>query len=583
MATPLNFDPAAIDRMTPEEYTAFITRLAAEMPRDMVQEARRVELRKIAAAGDKLENFLAFYELVHGSDMVKHNLEALTLEFEAFDRGVIFLWLGFRGCRKTSTQYTLAAFLHGHHPDQTGMITGANDSNSKLIAKSIAQIIENHPEFKACFPNIVVDKERGWGAEGYWVRDNSMTREEWAAKMAKVNDPSLIGGGYKSSEINGKHPSLYLFCDDLHDIDSSSSVTEREYIKQVFFAQILKTAIRENDKLKTRVALTGVPFAQDDTYAILQQTGDAMYLLLPVMRKAAEGAPGAVFIDGVNPQTGVEYDDIKGWWYLTWGDNFGVKSILSERAKGKAAFWQMLMLDIKQAKTAGLVYYLFDHSRVSYDWLTKGGADPTNVVKDTEVGGNRRSNFALCYLAKNPNGGLVVVDGVLKQCGIVEAKDEIKRAQTLFPHWQTTGVENVGGGAVFLQYLRTDPKVRVVDSNLTFTGKGKVRAKADRINIELSPWVESGIITFSDADTPYLRALKRLFDKFFDLDPNDEAWDAGDALYHAAKLYPEVLRVPDNGSSMNPQEMMQNTRRGLSHPMAFTGGIQHLGDMQYGR
>jgi hypothetical protein len=579
----LPFDLEAIEKMNPVEYTEFITRLAQEMPAELVTEVRRGELRKIAAAGDGRDNFLAFYELVHGSDMVKHNLEAITLQFEAFERGVIFLWLGFRGCRKTSTQYTLAAFLHGHHPDGTGMITGANDSNAKLIAKSIAQIIENHPEFKACFPNIVVDKDRGWGAEGYWVRDNSMSREEWAAKMAKVNDPSLIGGGYKSSEINGKHPSLYLFCDDLHDIDSSSSVTEREYIKSVFFAQILKTAIRENDRLKTRVALTGVPFADDDTYAILQQTGDAIYYLLPVMRRAAEGAPGAVYIDGLNPVTGVEYEDIKGWWYLTWPDNFGVKSILSERAKGKSAFWQMLMLDIKQAKSAGLIYYLYDHSKVSYNWLTKGGADPTNVVKDKEVGGNKRSNFALCFLALNPMGKLVVVDGVLKQCGIVEAKDEIKRAQTMFPRWQVTGVENVGGGAVFLQYLRTDPKVRVVDSNLTFTGKGKVKAKADRINLELSPWVEAGFITFSDADTPYLRALKRLFDKFFDLSPEDEAWDAGDALYHAAKLYPEVLRVPNNSGTLNPTEQMQNARRGLAHPMAFTGGLQHLGDFEHGR
>jgi hypothetical protein len=122
-----------------------------------------------------------------------------------------------------------------------------------------------------------------------------------------------------------------------------------------------------------------------------------------------------------------------------------------------------------------------------------------------------------------------------------------------------------------------------VDSNLSFTGKGKVRAKADRINLELSPWVEAGMITFSDADTPYLRALKRLFDKFFDLDPADEAWDAGDALYHAAKLYPDILRVPDHGNSMNPQEMMQNTRRGLSHPMTFAGGLNQGDFRSYGR
>jgi hypothetical protein len=574
--TDQTFDLEAIERMTPDEYADFVIKLAQSLPPEAVDTGHRENLRKIAAEADGLDNFLAFYELVHGSEMVMHNLEAIRLEFEAWERGQIFLWFGFRGCRKTSTQFTLAAFLHGHHPDGTGMITGANDANAKLIAKSVAQIIEYHPEFKAVFPHIAIDKDRGWGAEGYWVRDSRMTREEWVAKMAKVNDPSFIGGGYKSSEINGKHPSLYLFADDLHDIDSSSSVTEREYIKNVFFTQILKTAIRENDKLKTRVSLTGVPFAKDDTYAVLKQSGDCQFIEVPVMRKAAANAEGAVYIDGVNPKTGAVYEDLVGWWYLTWADNFGVKSIVSERAKGKSAFWQMLMLDIETAKTAGFVYYLHDHSKVRFDWIMAGGADPTNVVKDKEVGGNKRSNFALCYLAKLPTNTLLVVDGFLKQCGIVEAKDAIKQAQTMFPRWKNTAVENVGGGAVFIQYLRTDPTVRVVDSNLTMTGKGKVKNKADRINLELSPWVESGIIQISDGDSPYLKALRRLFDNFFDLDPNDEAWDAGDALYHAVKLFPEVLRVP-NHESLAPSAMAQEQRRGLYHPFA------HVGDSTYGR
>jgi hypothetical protein len=301
-----------------------------------------------------------------------------------------------------------------------------------------------------------------------------------------------------------------------------------------------------------------------------------VYAELPVMRKAAENAPAAVYIDGVNTRTGAVYEDIRGWWYLTWADNWGVSSIISERAKGKAAFWQMMMLDIKQAKTAGFAYYLYPRANIRFDWITKGGADPTNVVKDTEVGGNKRSNFALCYLAKLPNNTLLVIDGFLKQCGIVEAKEAILQAQSMFPRWGTTGVENVGGGAVFIQYLRTDSRVKVIDSGLTFTGQGKVKNKADRINIELSPWVESGIIQISDGDSPYLNALRKLFDNFFDLDPNDEAWDAGDALYHAAKQFPEVLRTPGN-ESMNPDEQKKDARRGLFHPFA------HLGENIYDR
>jgi hypothetical protein len=440
----------------------------------------------------------------------------------------------------------------------------ASDPNAKLIAKNISQIVENHAEFKAVFPHIIPYKERGWGAEGYWVRDTRVSIEDWTAGQAKMIDPSFVGGGYKSAEINGKHPTLLMIVDDLHDIDTSASVTERDYIKQVFFYQILPTAIQEKDKLKTWVVMTGVPFAKDDTYGVLKDTGQCVFVKVPCMKKVAEGTTGAVYMDGVNVEKGVTYEDIVGWWVLTWPEEFGVQSIITNRSYGKAAFWQMYMMDIETAKTAGLRWYSYDEDP-GFDLPMVGGADPTNVVKDTEVGGNKRSNFALCDLGVLPRGGAVVVDGVLKQCGIVEAKNEIKQRQTIYTNWSTTGVENVGGGAVFIQYLRTDSSVRVVDSGLTWQGKGRMKNKADRINLELSPWLENAVIRISRKRSPYLDALRHLCDNFFDLSPDDPAWDAGDALYHAAKLISRVLHEPAR-DSIAPGSM--NQRGSLWHPLA---------------
>ena len=557
------FDIEAIQKMTPEQYAEFIIRLARELPTDVVAEQRRQALREIAADADGCENFLAYYELIHGNRVENH--EPVRELFDAHAQGRIFLELGFRGSHKTTTNdITLASFLHGHHPAGTGVITGANDPNSKLIAKSIAQIIESHPEFKSTFPHVIVDKEKGWGAEGYWVRDARMSREEWTAQQAKVNDPSFVGGGYKSSEINGKHPSLYLMVDDLHDIDSSASVTEREYIKTVFFTQILPTVIRIDNKLSTWVVITGVPFSKDDAYHVLRDGGGCVFAHVPVMKRAAEGT--GVFLDGYNSENGVTYDDIIGWWNLTWPENFNPETILFWRSKGKAMFWQMFMLDIEIAKTAGLRYYSYD-ADVGFDLVMVGGADPTNVVRDTDVGGKKRSSFALCCLGKLPRGGAVVADGVLKQCGIVDAKEAIKQAQTIYPHWRNTGVENVGGGAVFIQYLRTDAAVRVVDSGLTWKAGGRMKSKPDRINLELSPWLENGVIRISSKSSPYLDALRRGLENFFDLSPDDEAWDALDALYHAAKLIPEILHQP-TPADLNPQVMAMNGRGGLWHPLA---------------
>ena len=572
------FDISAVQRMTPEQYTEFIARLARELPTDLLIEERKKALRVIAAETDGYENFLAYYELIHGKALVEHDLEPVAKAFDAHAAGEMFEWLGFRGCRKTTTIHiTLYSFLHGHHPEGTGVITGANDPNAKLIAKSISQIIENHPEFKLVFPYVTIDKDMGWGAEGYWIRRThkvvdgqlkEISRGEWTAQQAKVNDPSFVGGGYKSSEINGKHPTLYLGVDDLHDIDSSSSATERENIKTVFIMQILPTLVSEGGKLLAWVNITGVPFSKDDTYAVLRNSGGVVFVATPVMKRAAEGE--GTYIDGVNKKTGVVYDDIVGWWHLTWPENFTVDVIISWRSKGKSSFWQMFMLDIEIAKTAGLRYYLYPADKIGFDLPTGGGADPTSIDPDYEVGGKKRSSFALSYLCKLIDGRLALKGGVLKPMGIQAAREAILRAQAMFLNWITTAVENVGPGKMFMQFLRLDPKVRFRDSNIA-DPQGIIKDKLARFEGQVGPWLDAGILLISDDENDdYCMAVRGLCDDFFDIDPNrsDERLDAGDGLYQALKLFPEVLRnyVVTNTS---PQAMAVNGGRGsLWHPLS---------------
>jgi len=552
----------------------------AQMPEEEWQAQRKAALRLVAASTWKLEGFEAYYELIHGNKLTKHNYKAAEELYRAHDEGRIFLYLGSRKFRKTTTfDITFASFLIGHFPSETSIITGASDPNAKLIAKSIAQIIENHPEYKAVFPNVIPYKERGWGAEGYWVRQThklsgdkyvSVSIEEWTRQQAKINDPTFVGGGYKSAEINGKHPTLLMVVDDLHDIDTSASVTERDYIKKVFFYQILPTAIQEDDKLKTWVVMTGVPFSKDDTYGILQDTGQCVFMCVPCMKKAPDEAEGAVYIDGVNREKGVTYEDIMGWWHLTWPEEFGTQSIITNRSYGKAAFWQMYMMDIETAKTAGLRYYLYDHTKVGFNLPTGGGADPTTIDPDRDVGGQKRSSFALAYLCKMPNGTLVLKGGVLKPMGIEKAKEAILQAQQMFSGWITTAVEGVGVGKMFQQYLRLDNRVRFRDSNIA-NPQGKIRDKKARFEYEIAPWLENAALLISDEENDYCKAIRSLCDNFFEIEGNkpDERLDAGDGLYHAAKLFPEVFRSYAV-ESLNPQAVIFGVRdRGsLAHPLA---------------
>jgi hypothetical protein len=230
----------------------------------------------------------------------------------------------------------------------------------------------------------------------------------------------------------------------------------------------------------------------------------------------------------------------------------------------------MYMIDIDIAKSAGLTYYLYPHQEIGFDLPTAGGADPTSTDPDFEVGGNKRSSFALAYLCKLIRGGLVLKDGYLKPVGFMGAKDAMLQAQSMFKNWKTCGVEDVGVGKAFQQFLRLFPGVQWVSSNI-IDPKGMIRDKRTRIEAELSPWLENGIIKISDEQTKYNMAIRYGLDNFFDLDfkKPHESIDALDGLYHAAKRFPEVLRESIS-DDISPQGL--NERGGLWHPLY---GVKH--------
>jgi len=81
--------------------------------------------------------------------------------------------------------------------------------------------------------------------------------------------------------------------------------------------------------------------------------------------------------------------------------------------------------------------------------------------------------------------------------------------------------------------------------------------------------LENAVILISDEENEYNMALRFLCDNFFDIDwsRSNEAIDAGDALYHAAKAFPDVLRHSVQQGNISPAAMMNN-RGGLWHPLS---------------
>ncbi len=510
-------------------------------------------------ADDSPESFFAFCELLDGSPPPPHVQAWIRQYFADHEAGTGTVNLASRGFRKTTYGMKFIAYRVGREPHKTNVAIGAQDDSPEKIMNSASVIIESHPEWKRCFPHVVPDRTRGWSVEGYYVKDTSMPYESWVKKQVSVIDPTLVGGGYNSKRINGKHPTGVLYIDDIHDINNNSDLQRKDVVKKLTTV-ILKTVIRVNDKLSTWVLGIGVPWSTDDGYQTMIDAGYGC-IKTPAMTKAMKDEPGAIYIDGFNPAKGVVYEEIVGWWKLTWPENFGPRAIIEERSFGKSEFWQMIMVDIVMAAAGKLLFYGYPASEIDWTLPIQGGCDPTN--DDEELTSTEdRSYFTLAYVARLPGHGAVVVDGVIEQCSQLQAENYILAAQAKFSNWQSTAVENVGGGKGFIQTLRRNSKIRVVPSGLKDISDAKIRSKKDRLS-KNSSFFENMDIRISDADTPFLNALRRAFTHFYDLSEKDSAFDAWDAVFHAMRQMPDALT-----KKQTEEERKQQQRQRQAHPLS---------------
>lgn len=496
---------------------------------------RRMLLTDVARARDDADGFSAFYWLVHGNPLPGHAgrwVEHLYRSKEdKWEGSVLWCWRG--SWKSTTIGVTFTAFRMGKKPELTNMVVMANDDSADKVTGAIAQIIESNPAWGWVFPFVKPDKERGWGAEGYWIKDTRYTKEQWAMLNAKTIDPSLVAGGYNSSRLIGKHPTGMLLIDDIHDEKNSDSERARQHVVKVMSDTILPMAVRdEQGKLLTWIVAIGTPWAEDDALHYLKNTGVFAFQSIPVMRPAKEGR--GVYCDGRN-RNGVVFQDIVGWWRLEWPERFSLETLVSERAKtGLRGFARMFRMDLEAAKCDGLKYYSFPHEQIDLKWPMYGGADLAFVVKDSAKEDPGRDKFSHAYGAKHPLGKIVVVDGTLEQCTQAVAEMHLQKAQDMFPRWNYTLLEGDGlGETFFVSLVMRNPGLRVR------MDKTRGKSKRYRQEQEMGPWLESGKVVISDADTPYLNALRKALDDF--PDGNN---DIRDGLYWLCRTMPDVLAQP---------------------------------------
>lgn len=550
----------------PEEQEAIKRKLLSAIPSEQLTEIYKQDLAgRVVSLGYCIEGYKAYYELIYGFAPPLHVIHEAEKIINSGMAGIGIVLFAWRGSWKTvSISETFLSWFIGLFPKLTNLVICANDDSAEKITKAVAAIIEFHPEWKRVFPNVIPDTGR-WSVEGFSVIDSSVSREEWARFQAAVIDPTFVGGGYKSSRLNGKHPTGLLINDDLHDRENSSSKRERETVVDIVLKVILKTAVKDKDKLLTTIIDIGTPWAEDDAHHVLKKSGEFEFVNIPAAVRATEDESGAIYCDGKG-RNGAIYDDIVGWWIFTWPKGYGLGSFITDRATlGKAAFWQMIMLDLTRGTTEGLRYYTYPHDDIKMEWPTQGGADPAFTMKERHEISTRTSAFSLAYLSKKPSGGGVVRGGVVERCNPNQAANHIAAAQAIFPNWLFTAIENVGMGLLFIQTVRQiNPKLILIPSDLggirpKGEKAGRAKSKHDKILYELAPFLESADILISDADDKYLNTLRDGLDHFHELDPEeaDERWDVLDSLYHAVKAMPSATQT-------RVQETYSNNQNGAS-------------------
>jgi len=468
------------------------------------------------AQNDTPDGFAAFYELVFGVEIPEHAYREWIIPlYESRKRKKGRVIKAFRGSTKTTTlTIGFTAFRIGHEPHKSNLLIQVGDDIAQDNSAAIARIIAENPGWKKVFPNIQPDYAKGWGAGGYEVKDLSVLPDVWAEKNAQRKDPTLVGLGYSSRAIIGKHPSGLLILDDIHDENNTSSEKELSGVLKILNGTILKTSVES-----TWMIAIGTPWVEGDVLDYLENTGEFDVVETPIFRDVESS-------DVEFMGTPIE---------LTWKKVKPLEFVKREYAldltPGKVEFYRMLLLNLSKIQQRVFTWQKYFAQDIDATWPMTVGCDYAGTMDEFKNRTGDNDYFCLAYVMKNPRGGAIVYDGVRARTTQAQAEAYLLGAQNMFRNHIMSVVEGDSKGEEFIQVVRRNPGIKVLA--LKTGGRGK----AKRLERELQPLLASGMVKISDADTPFLNALRKELSDY----PSGRHDDTLDAVYWALRGMPDVL------------------------------------------
>lgn len=487
-----------------------------------VEEAKMQLLSERAGWFDA-DGYKAFFEYMHVIPMHKKGKVWVDKAFEAHSRNKGFLDKAHRESAKTTifSKFFLAFFI-GHHPELSNTIVRINDEKATKTALAVANIIEFDPRWKKVFPNVVPDKQKGWGAHGYEVMNTDMDYAEWTKiKTALLPDPTFVGYSYKSGSLIGSRVNGVFIGDDVHDEFNTSSPRKLEEVKKWYRETMAPIFMEGCWKI-----WNFTPWLDNDLYAYLEATGNYEIFETPLLVQVEEGDPGAELWpkDPFIPISGAYY-------YRYWPEAWNWDRIAEKYGDtGAIGFARMYMLDLEATKGIKLKrdwLHKYPSADIDPSWPVFMGIDYASTWDKLKH--RDRDYFALAVARAIPGGGIVIIDGVRKQVSKGEAMQITHAYANMYPTYQLIGVEAIGTGKEFYNDLLLS---RDIGGNILklFEIPYHAKSKGKRFEDWLAPRCQAARIWFSSVENEFLRAF---YNEWLSYDTGHD--DTIDAVYMCAK------------------------------------------------
>lgn len=567
-----------LSSLTEEELELLVDGMLAQMgddPEAQMEALRELKDQTLAerARVFSLDGFRAFFEYMNGFTLHREGEKWAENIFLAISTTRKLLQEAFRGSGKTTViSKFLLAFYIGHHPEKTNMIVRVNTQKARETALEVATLIESDDRWKVVFPDVVPDKQRGWGAEtGYYLKRIITTDSgdedysKWlriCSDTARPSGPTFIGYGYDSGSNQGSRTNGMLLIDDIHDKNNTQSDKQLAEVK-FYVKEVLLPIPVPGEGIEV---WNFTPWLVNDAYAERKNTGMYIHSRSPVMQEVdAEMAMGEdgelkygyIFWD---PAWQLEEDLKIGdahaypfankYWELGWPERWDQVEIARKyKDIMTVAFARMYLLDLEA--TQGLKLraewlHRFPAEQIDPSWSKIGGIDYASVVD--RLKNKDRDYFAMAIGALLPGGGIVLIDGERRQVTLGEALAVANQKCAEYPgQINAIGVEAIGKGEEFYAKFRLANDIfghplPIYPITYHSASKGK------RFEEYLGPRFQFSRIWVTTKENEFIKHFENEWLSY----PNGEHDDCLDAVYMMAQMADPHLGIKN--ASVNPKD-----------------------------